>query len=127
MPSTNAFKMLQMHALLGRTFDERDEQDPNVVILSYDMWKTHFNADPAIVGTAVEFRAGALMNGVPPRLMTVAGVLPEGVTIANSWADYYWPLTRSYTSARVELIGQLAPGVSLESALAEANAMGAAL
>jgi predicted permease len=127
MPSTNAFTMLQMHALRGRTFDERDEQDPNVVILSYDTWKTHFNAHPAILGRAIEFRAGALINGVPPRLMTVVGVLPEGVTIANSSADYYWPLTRSYKSAMVELIGQLAPGVSLESALAEANSMGAAL
>ncbi len=127
MPSTNTFKLLQLRALLGRTFDERDEQDPNVVILSYDTWKTHFNADPAIIGSAIEFRAGALMNGTPPRLMTVVGILPEGVTIANSWADYYWPLTRNYSRAMVELIGQLAPGVSLESALAEANAMGAAL
>jgi len=126
MASTNAFEMLQVRALLGRTFDERDEQDPNVVVLSYDTWKTHFNADPAIVGTAIEFRAGALMNGFPQRLMTVVGVLPEGVAIANSSADYYWPLTRDWRGM-TELIGQLAPGVSLESALAEANAMGAAL
>ena len=124
--STNAFALLRVPALLGRTLDASDEANPNVVVLSYDTWHKHFNADPAIVGTAIEFRAGGLMGGMAPRLMTVVGVLPAGVTLPEGWADFYWPMTKAGPGG-VAVIGQLAPGVSLEAASAEANAMGAAI
>jgi predicted permease len=126
-PSTNAFALLRVPALLGRTLDASDEANPNVVVLSYDTWHKHFNADPAIVGTAIEFRAGGLLGGMAPRLMTVVGVLPAGATLPDGWSDFYWPMTKAGASYGVAVIGQLAPGVSLEAASAEVNAMGAAI
>ena len=125
MASTNAFALVQVPSMLGRTFDAGDESSPNVVVLSHDTWERHFNSDPTAIGKAIEFRAGALMGPVPPRLMTIVGVLPPGIMLPDGTADFYWPMT-SGAPVRVSLIGQLAPGASLEAAIAEANAMGAA-
>jgi putative ABC transport system permease protein len=124
--SNNAFSMLRVSALIGRTLDAGDEANPNVVVLSYDTWQRYFGGDPAVVGTAVEFRAGALMGSLPAQVMTIVGVLPKGGALADGWADFYWPIS-STSKGMVAMIGKLAPGVSLEAALAEANAMGAAL
>jgi putative ABC transport system permease protein len=124
--STNAFALAQVHAMLGRTFDAGEEANPNVVVLSYDTWQRHFGSDPAAIGEILEFRAGALMGAAPPRQMMIVGVLPEGIGLPDGRADFYWPITGS-PPARVTLISQLAPGVSLESAVAEANAIGAGM
>jgi predicted permease len=126
MASTNAFTLVQVSAMLGRTLNARDEDNPNVVVLSHDTWRRHFNGDPSVMGTAIEFRAGALMGPMQPRLMTVVGVLPPGVSLPDGAADFYWPMT-NVGQARVTLIGLLATGVSLESASTEVNAMGAAI
>jgi putative ABC transport system permease protein len=124
--STNAFALVQVPAMLGRTLDAGDESNPNVVVLSHDTWQRHFNSDPAAIGKAIEFRAGALMGSLAPRLMTIVGVLPPGVTLPDGAADFYWPITNGAQS-RVTMIGQLAQRVSLESASAEVNTMGAAI
>lgn len=124
--STNAFALVQVPAMLGRTLDASDEADPNVVVLSHDTWRRHFNSDPSVIGTAIEFRAGGLLGLQQPRLMTVVGILPPEISLPDGTADFYSPMTDG-PFARVTLIGQLAPGVSLESAIAEANAMGAAI
>jgi putative ABC transport system permease protein len=126
MASTNAFSLVQVPAMLGRTFDASDEAAPDVVVLSHDTWQRHFNSDPSVIGTAIEFRAGGLLGLQRPRLMTVVGILRPGVSLPDGAADFYSPMTDG-PLARVTLIGQLAPGVSLESAIAEANAMGAAI
>jgi predicted permease len=126
MTSTNAFALLRARVMFGRPLDAGDEANPNVVVLSYETWRRHFASDPKVVGKTVEFRAGALMGQVPPRLMTVIGVLPPDFAFPDGSADFYWPMT-SAARARVSMIGQLAPGVSLESAEAEANAMGATI
>jgi putative ABC transport system permease protein len=123
--STNAFSLLGVRPMIGRTLDAGDDVNSDVAVLSFDTWQRYFNSDPAIVGRAVEFRAGALMGNQPPRLMTIVGVLPRGGALADGWADFYWPISRT-SKGMVSLIGTLAPGVSLEAALAEANAMGAA-
>ncbi len=126
--STNTFSTLQVRAALGRTFDSGDESNPSVVVLSFDTWQTHFNSDSSIVGKVIEFRAGALMGPMPPRAMTVIGVLPADFVFPDGQADFYWPVVTSPGGfLRVAMIGRLARGVSLESAVAEANAMGAAL
>jgi putative ABC transport system permease protein len=124
--STNAFSLLGVRPLLGRTLDAGDAVNADVAVLSFDTWQRYFNSDPGIVGRAVEFRAGALMGPQPPRLMTIVGVLPRGGALADGWADFYWPISNT-SKSMVWLIGQLAPGVSLEAALAETNAMGSAI
>ena len=92
MASANTFSLLQSRALLGRTLGAGDEANPDVVVLSFDTWQRHFAADPDIVGTALEFRAGALLAPIPPRLLTVVGVLPADFEFPTERLDFYTPI-----------------------------------
>src|SRR5687767_9980763 len=53
MTSANTFTLLRARALLGWTLGPGDDDNPDVVVLSFDTWQRHFNADPAMVGTAI--------------------------------------------------------------------------
>src|SRR4030095_8469716 len=125
--SPNAFKVLDVPVLLGRTFSEVDDANPDVVVLSFQTWQTYFNSDPAVVGRTLEFRAGALMGSVRPKVMTVIGVLtPTDMPSASS--DFYWPIVGSLAGGpRVSMIFRLSPGVSLEAAREGAHVIGAAM
>lgn len=128
--SANAFALLGVNPMLGRTLDDGDAANGNVVLLSFDTWQRHFNSDPNVVGSTLELRAGALMAPTPPRLLTVIGVLTADFELPTGPADFYVPLgppTASGQSPRVTMIGRLAPGVSIQAATDELNAMGAAI
>lgn len=129
MVSANTFTLLGTAARLGRTLGTGDDANPDVVVLSFDTWQRHFNADPAVVGTTLELRAGALQGPLPARLLTVVGVLPADFEFPTGPLDFYTPiaLDRSRPSPRVTMIGRLAAGVSLGAAIDEANVMGAAI
>jgi predicted permease len=125
--SSNAFAVLGVRAMLGRTFDAGDDGSP-VVVLTFDTWQRHFNSDPNVVGTTLEFRLGALLGPAPPRLMTVVGVLPAGFQFPDGQAEFYAPSRppRSPEQSMGTMIGRLAPNVSLAAATEELNAIGAA-
>jgi putative ABC transport system permease protein len=125
--SANAFTMLGVHAMHGRTLDAADAAAPDVAVLTFDTWQRHFNADPHVVGTTLELRAGAVGDSVSPRLLTVVGVLPSDFEFPIGPSDFYTPLrpfSAAEQSARVTTIGRLASGVSLKMAMDELNAMG---
>jgi predicted permease len=63
------FRALGVAAMVGRALQPADDRAdaPPVVVLSESTWRTEFDADPAIVGTAVD---------VGGRPYVVAGVLP---------------------------------------------------
>jgi putative ABC transport system permease protein len=131
--SANAFTVLGARAMLGRTIDPRDEADPNVVMLGFETWRQRFQSDPRIVGTTIEFRAdfnaSLTPELVPPRAMTVVGVLPATFEFPLGEMDYYAPflIDASKPSPRVSLIGRLHSGVSLKAAIDEANVIGSAI
>jgi hypothetical protein len=71
--STNFFKVLDVHAALGRTFEPGDETDSsNPIVINQAHWQSAFNADPAIIGRAV---------GMPGSNAIVIGVLPDSFQI----------------------------------------------
>jgi len=122
----NLFSMLGVRPMLGRTLVAGDEVQTDVVVLSYDTWRRHFNSDPAIVGRRVEFRSGALL---PPgmRVMTVVGVLAADFNVLGLPNDFWIPIappTDGRPGFRFTPIALLAPGVSLNAAIDEANAIG---
>jgi putative ABC transport system permease protein len=128
--SANAFAVLGVDSMLGRTLDAGDATNGDVVLLAFNTWQRHFNADPNVVGSTLELRAGALLAPAPPRLVTVVGVLPADFEFPTGPADFYIPLgppTPSGESPRVTMIGRLAAGASMEAATDELNAMGAAI
>ena len=68
--SANAFAVVRQQPLLGRDFRPEDELRgaAPVVILGYQLWRTRYQLDPAIVGRTIR------INELPS---TVIGVMPE--------------------------------------------------
>jgi predicted permease len=88
--SAQYLDVLGLRPMLGRAFSPAEDSagGPNVVVLSYGLWKDTFDADPAIVGKAIR------LKDVP---YTVIGVLPPGARTPST-ADLWTPL-RPETSA----------------------------
>ena len=125
------FRVLGYHPAVGRDFDEKEEYKNNnhVVILSDRFWRTHFDADPNIVGKTIQ------LSGEP---FTVIGVMPGGVqhvggdfhTPAHGdTVDFWWPLALQPHKPDgcdrgchyLNMIARLKPGVSVAAASAAMN------
>jgi predicted permease len=118
----NFFQVLSVQPALGRLFTA-DEARPGahpVALLANAYWRRQFNADPAIVGKAVE------LNGIP---ITVVGVLPAGfdfgaVFSPGAKVDLFTPLDLDKAhdwGNIVTLLGRLKPGVTVAQALDDAQ------
>ncbi len=119
--TANYFDVLGVKPLLGRFFrpdEEADGRSIPYVILSYELWKTHFAGDPGIVGKALE---------IAHHPVTVIGVAPKGFIGAAPGLrhDMWLPLdplgTGGWrTTARggnwLNVLGRLRPGVSRDQA-----------
>jgi macrolide transport system ATP-binding/permease protein len=119
----NYFQVLGARPELGRFFGPSEDAVPGrdaVVVLSDGVWKTRFAADPSIIGRTVS------LNG---HSFTVVGVArPRFVgTFLGFPFDIWVPTMMAPTlsveeglEARslvwLEMVGRLAPGVSLEAA-----------
>ena len=118
----NFFQVLSVQPAIGRLFtaDEARGGAHPVALLANAYWRRQFNADPAIVGKAVE------LNGTP---ITVVGVLPAGfdfgaVFSPGAKVDLFTPLdldkARDWGNI-VTLLGRLKPGVTVAQALDDAQ------
>jgi predicted permease len=118
----NAFEMLGVGALRGRTLTDRDAEPgaSAVVLVSFQFWETRLGADPDAVGRTL--RIG---NDV----FTIVGVMPRSFVFWNR--DLWMPLRLDAGDARTDrryyVQGQLVPGVSLEGARAQLRALTAEL
>jgi len=115
--STHYFEVFELQPILGRSFsaDEDRPGAPRVVILSYNLWRNVFGADPRILGQPV------LLRSEP---YTVVGVLPQGATTPLN-ADVYTPLQASREGegggTNFSCIIRLRDGVTWEEADAQIN------
>jgi putative ABC transport system permease protein len=121
--SPSLFRLLGAKPLLGRTFDEGDDR---VVVLGYDLWRRRFGGDPSVVGEKL------LLNG---ESYAVTGVMPEGFRFPPFWtteAEMWAPLSFTPEEASghgrfLRVFARLDPGVSLEKARQDMEAIGARL
>jgi putative ABC transport system permease protein len=116
----NFFAVLRSGPLLGHTFDAAASA-PNAspaVVLSESLWRTHYAANPAIVGQPITLNgAQALVLGVMP----AAFRFPAG---AELWTNIRLrPPTRRGPFPFIG-IARLRRGVTLSQAQAETNAIG---
>ena len=107
---------------LGRTFRE-DEGAPvtfaPVTLISDRLWERRYMRDPKILGRTME------LDGVKT---TIIGVMPKGFNLFLDNADYWAVsgITRQRlesSGGRVNVVGRLAPGVSIAQAQAEMDAI----
>ena len=129
MVTTNFFSTLGVGPFLGRDFaageDLPEGAGPTVAILSYNFWKTDFSSDRSIVGRVVR------LDGKP---VTIVGVMPKGFELGPAGLVPIWvPLhlnhfeQTSRSGRWLNVIARLAPGVTLERARAEMDAINAQL
>jgi putative ABC transport system permease protein len=119
--SASFFAVLGVQPQLGRLFATEEDQAgaPRVVVISDWLWRSAFNADPKIVGTAVN------LEGDP---FTVIGILGPQVTFPSREVAAWEPLRLSPTAINptnnnYSVIGRLRSGVSLEAATTDVTAL----
>ncbi|MEZ5417146.1 MAG: ABC transporter permease [Vicinamibacterales bacterium] len=126
--SGNYFDVLGLRPAAGRLLTPADVTSrAPVAVLSYDYWRTRFNADPSVLGGAL------LANG---HSLTIVGVAPEGFagTTLGFRPAAYLPITARATvepgadevltdrrNYWVYVFGRRAPGTSLAQAQAAIN------
>jgi putative ABC transport system permease protein len=130
--TTNFFSaVLAADAALGRTFTADDESQgaPRAILLSWPLWQRRFGGDPAIVGRAIQ------VNGQP---LTVVGVMPADFRLLmppdaavpddlQAWLPLNpLSLTRGPRGQMfLRVVGRMKPGVTLDRARDEINAIAA--
>ena len=129
--SANFLQLLGVRPQLGRFFTpaEDREGEPQVVVISHELWQRKFKGDPAIVGRAIRF-------GTAGKLRTVIGVLPPRFRFPadEEVRDYLLPFEEDIGEARTQrdsiwigVAGKARPGVTLEQVNAELNTISARL
>ena len=117
------FDVFGVRPVLGRTFAEGEDAPgkEHVVVLSHALWQGQFGADPRIVGTTI------LLDNQPN---VVIGVMPADSAFDRGAAQLWQPLafrplnmTWEYRWLNVSF-ARLKPGVSLEQARAQMDAIG---
>jgi predicted permease len=120
--SPHFFEIFGIRPALGRTFlpDEDQPGKDRVVVLSNVLWVNQFGADPTIVNRTI------LLDNQPH---TIVGVLPAGSSFDRAFNQLWRPLafepsnmTRNFHW--LTSFARLKPGVSLEQAKANMDAIG---
>jgi macrolide transport system ATP-binding/permease protein len=129
--SDNYFDAIGIRPILGRGFEPGEDSGRNahpVAVISYQLWKGHFNGDPQIIGKTQR------LNGV---VHTIVGVAPQGFygTFVG-WGMQFWVPTsmeevfesggyklEDRDARWIEAFARLKPGVTLEQAQAEISSV----
>jgi putative ABC transport system permease protein len=111
--TSNFFPLLGVQPIVGRGFTPDDEGAgaANVVILGAGYWRSHYAADPGVLGRTIS------LDGEPYRIVGVVPLLPGFKTLSlwtpmNPWRD-----TASFNRGNhpgLRGVGRLKPGVTIE-------------
>ena len=132
MVSASFFPLLGIKPVVGRTFMESEDLlgGAPVALISENLWRQKFNSSPDAVGKSVDLN---------DKLYTVVGVIPATFHYRNinfsedkdvfvpigQWSD---PMFRDrHTGMGMDAIGRLKPGVTVDQARADLNAIAAHL
>ncbi|HLY43568.1 MAG TPA: ABC transporter permease [Terracidiphilus sp.] len=121
------WKVFGTRPLLGRAFNERDDQPkaPPVVVLSFKSWQEQFHGDPSVVGSHVT---------IDQKAATIIGVMPAEVNVPNGidlWrpaqfdpGEFTW---RGAGSGFLNVFALMRPGVTIAAAESDLQRVGAQL
>jgi predicted permease len=133
MVSGNFFDMLGVQPEAGRFFAGAERDDAQnahaVVVISHSYWKSHYRGEASAIGATLR------INRTP---FTIIGVTPESFHGTRAGFDYemWMPLTmygqlthtgtwmlRDRNTRNYMMLARLAPGVTLEQARSEVQAL----
>ncbi len=120
------FTALRVQPAMGRLFTEDEDQIDNqapVALISDSLWQRRFGGDPTILNRQVR------MNGAP---VTIIGVMPASFRYPLDNLDFWAPMAYNHFqlegSARLFTVtARLKPGVTIQQAQSEMNAVSARL
>lgn len=125
--SASFFPLLGVQPFMGRNFHE-EEMDPGnefVALITHEFWREYLGSDPGVLDRDLR---------VDGRLYRVVGVLPEDFrTPQNEQPRFYVPIPYpmdvrtidNWHSNNYQMFGKLRPGVSIDRARAENDALNA--
>jgi macrolide transport system ATP-binding/permease protein len=126
--TANYFAVVRPGFALGRGFDPGREDapgGPRVVVLSHDLWRVRFHADPAIIGRSVSINArAATVVGVTAAGFrgTDVGIAPEfwmPFSMLDEIESRQGPVSRNRERHWLRGVGRLRAGVDAQAARAE--------
>jgi len=117
--------LLGLRPVAGRAFNPQDDAPgrPRVAMISEGLWRRRFGGDPSAIGRAVN------VNQVPH---VIVGVAPQDVGFTSD-VDLWLPLgydpevDENRGDHRLDVIGRLAPGVTLRQAQGDLQRVAAQL
>jgi predicted permease len=122
--SANAFGILGLRPLLGRSLVEADDRNgaPAVAMISYGLWSHRYGKDSATVGRSIN------LNGEPRQIV---GVLPRDFVLPNLDTDVVVPLQPEADPRRnarnsvsfLRFVGRLKSNITSQQAYAELDSI----
>ena len=118
--SADYFKVFGVSPLMGRTFSTTEDlpNGPKAAVISENLWRNHFGADPLILTRTIA------LNAEP---CPIIGVMPASF-VANPEAEIWIPLQADPNSTNqghyLAIAARLKPGVSVQQAEAEMHTVG---
>lgn len=135
--SQEYFRVLGYHPALGRDFGQKDDYKGNnhVVILSDQLWRNRFGADPNIVGSGIVLsdESFTVIGVMPPGVQHVGGVYrsaAQGDTVDVWWPLPLWPSKTDGCDRGchyLNMVARLKAGISPQQANAEMDSIAANL
>ncbi len=126
--SASYFPLMGVEAHQGRTFQPEEDATPAshpVAIISYSLWQRRFASDPGVVGSRIKLNE---------RDLTVVGVAPENFKGISAESEVWVPMMmapaffgeqtiKERGSRWLSVIARLKPGVGIEQAQADLDAI----
>lgn len=135
--SSEYFAVVGVEPMLGRSFspEEYEVGKGQVVILAHNLWQRRFGGDQSVLNRTISLDgSNYTVVGVMPRGLYPARPLTTGQLDFDESGQQYWlpmsfdPNWAAVRSAHVlGVVGRLKPGVTLDQAAAEMNAIAARL
>ena len=121
--SASLFDLLGVQPLQGRGFhsEENEPGHNKVAVLSYPLWHQRFGGDRRVIGKTI------VVDGVSTEIV---GVMPEGFAFPSDtmlWIPLEY--TKEFTTTQraawyLDAVGRVKPGIPIEHAAAEIDAIG---
>ena len=135
--SSGYFAVVGVEPALGRSFtaEEYEVGKDQVVILGHAFWKRRYAADQNILNRTIALDGTnyTVVGVMPPGLYPMSPTTTGQITFDEQEQHYWLPMSFAPQWAAVRsahvlgVVGRLKPGVTLDQAAAEMNAIGARL
>ncbi|MDX1394282.1 MAG: ABC transporter permease [Gemmatimonadota bacterium] len=133
MVSESYFRTLGIAPAAGRFFLPEEDEAPGrdaVAVLSYDTWQTAFGGDESAIGATITLnrRAFTIVGVAPPRFRGTNLVTAPDIYVPMAMQPHLMPSSGLLLHRRgwggIDVLGRLAPGVTIDRAQAEVDLIG---